>query len=1449
MSNRKKQINKVKLLKNTNFQNLKKMKPFLKNIPTWTKYFVTINTLIIIAIGIGAGVKTFISETQRNPVYKRYVLDSSLAKNTKILNSERNMFAPWKGSERTNINDLTLNCYFETSDGDYIGLYKYEARKDNSGEYVLDERGYRIVTTDEIIVDGRNYNAPNYIEEYGRKHKKILYMICNGPTKFINEYPEIIEPQEWYDFVDWFLTSVSYGPEIHDLENFTLSRGYKEDSPGVITLGGYSNPNREQPEIKFYPDGFYGLSPIYNVYSAYRNSLMVPYTDPNGKSVFSLEELKTDLREIFNDVAHTSEKREDGTPKFSPALIEKIRSEEDRSGKVTNYYKVYVEKYAGLIKKVTDKYPYILTETTESINFVWDQEEEQFNLEVKNSQSCAAAKKNQNLSDEEKNDACWITTLSSDRGISSALIIKALVPDYKFNNIFLRYTAMHEYYHHLTLTYAKKLSKSQVFLGAFNGFSGPSLDETYDLEILNEYFKARNPITRALRAPSGEVKFTVDGQEETDEEIFGSGLNRYNIDTRLFDISKTISGNRGRAFRNWDDLKQLDSQHLTSILLRNAFDNYAGTLNPSIVGNADLEVLDENNQFVLSHESVLADKGFKVHDSYHLEGFTGNKGSVEFLYNVYAKEGLFSVLQDRPSTGKYKYLGDWIYEDLLAEGEPLLDDDDKSLDDLAVIWEGPAWYHWIQSGTDLMDQMRGYIYNWKRSDNSIDRFYIARNVTKFNYINAFKNIILSFPKTIESTQFPQFDNFFPDSTNSLYWTYFIDRNLVTIGGQDRIRITLNTSFYNKGTTYSFDNIHAWPIIGDINGADGTPFWNNAGSFLNTISHDAFHLTPNDSNPSLDNVNTEVINKNLLTQQINNINKNAEEQANQLQQADEETQQEFEARKEAIIEEGKTSITNYLNALGLLFSFVKKDVQISRTTTTTDANGNSITSSETTAEWEQFNTPENQKIMELLKEGYGEYPKWYSQIHYYENSKFIYPLFPNAIGPELSPREYDNSDANSLLYPPEYLRVEKEGINDYVVSVREKNFIDEIGALFSNYTNTYPEILVRDYLQSSYIPSRKHLFPAKYQVEGFENSDFTEATSAKTLFIPKSVYSILFNDELDDEENVVKTKYLVNKDLLMDSLQGAYKPFYTRKIRGVSTDFINKITHFLNDPNSNADIEEYLKITLPNIPFDNPVKLLREITSINRTAITSALTEAMEKKLLMYDKIDLAFQSIFDPRTKGLFSDEGITKYQGYFTDKWIKDKMKAPLYDTSTPEKRSAVNGATDFWNFIKKIQNVGESWINGITRKKSTDTIQMYGYLPNTIANNIKYLVFEDVTTKNKTKVPIFKNIDNLFYLTQAVTKNSAERIHDNGYTSWISAAFVTGNFDNAVLPIGEYKIYFEKIDQTTVEPVFHLKNKKYVVTENGKLLSSSPSFLTYDEVHTGKMSTFYKVRDKFSG
>ena len=1329
---------------------------------------------------------------------------------------------------------------------DYI---KYEARKDSLGQYVLDDRGYKIVTTDEIIVNGEHFNAPNYIEDYGRKHKKILYMICNGPTKFINEYPEIIEPQEWYDFVDWFLSSVSYGPEIHDLENFTLSRGFKEDSPGVITLGGYSNPNREQPVIKFYPDGFYGLSPIYTVYSAYRNSLMVPYTDPNGKSIFSFEELQTDLKEIFSNVARHTEKREDGTPKFSPALIEKIRSKEDKSGKVTNYYKVYVEKYAGLVKKVTDKYPYILTQTTESVNFIWDQEKEEFNLEVKNNQSCSAAKENPNLSDEEKSDACWIATLSSDRGISSALIIKTLAPDYKFNNIFLRYTAMHEYYHHLTLTYAKKLSKNQVFLGAFNGFSGPSLDETYDVDLLNEYFKARNPITRALRTNSGEVKFVVDGQEETDEEIFGPGLNKYNVENKIFDVTRTDKGNRGRAFRNWDDLQNLDSQHLVSILLRNAFDNYAGTLNPSIVGDSDLEVLDENNQFVLSKESVLADKGFRVHDSYHLTGFTGPVANVDSLYNAYAKEGLFSTLQDRPTTGKYKYLGDWIYEDLVPENENLLytgyKTDSRHWNDLAVIIPGIDNINYY---SDLMKHMRGYIYNWQRSDNSIDRFYIARNTNFGN--DDFKNVILSFPKTAAYNRFVQFDNLMSNPERTINWNYFINAIRTTLGGEDRLLITLDSIVKNSdGPDLSFDNIKAWPIIGDLNAENGTPYWNNAGSFLNTVSHDAFHLTDTDPDPSLDNVNTTVINKVLLTEQINNITKNAQEKANELEQADGETTEEFEARKQQIIDEGQTTITNYLNALHLLFSFVNKDVQISRTVTTTDANGNSITRSETTAEWEQLKTPENQEIMESLKKGYGEYPKWYSQIHYYENSQFTYPFSSNAKGPELLPLQYDNADADSLDYPPKYLQIEKGGVNDYINSVRKKNFIEDMGALFSNYTITFPEILVRDFLQSSYIPSRKHLFPAKYHVEGFENGDFTEATSAKTLFVPSSVYSILFNDELDEDGNIVKAKYLVDKDMLMESLRDAYQPFYRRKISEVKDDFIAKIIHFLSDPNSDVNIEEYLETALPNIPFDNPAKVLREITSVDRTAIISALTEAMESKVGDYDTIDLAFQSIFYSETKGLFSDVGITQYQGYFTDKWIKDKMKAPLYDTSTPEKRSAVNGAADFWGFIKKIQDIGKSWINGITRKKSTDTIQMHGYLPNAIARDIKYLVFEDVTTKKKSKVPIFKNVDNLFYLTQAVTKNSAERIKDNGYTSWISAAFVTGNFDNAVLPIGEYEIYFEKTDQTKVEPVFNRIDKEYVVTENGKLLSSSPSFLIYDEAHTGKSSTIYTIRNKFSG
>ena len=124
MSYQEKEMNKQNILKNRNLQKVKKIKFIFKNIPIWGKYLATIGSLGIIAVGIGVGVKTFISVTQRNPVYKRYVLDSNLAKNTQILNSDRNMFAPWSGPQRTNIIDQTLNCYFETSDGDYVGLYK-----------------------------------------------------------------------------------------------------------------------------------------------------------------------------------------------------------------------------------------------------------------------------------------------------------------------------------------------------------------------------------------------------------------------------------------------------------------------------------------------------------------------------------------------------------------------------------------------------------------------------------------------------------------------------------------------------------------------------------------------------------------------------------------------------------------------------------------------------------------------------------------------------------------------------------------------------------------------------------------------------------------------------------------------------------------------------------------------------------------------------------------------------------------------------------------------------------------------------------------------------------------------------------------------------------------------------------------------------------------------------
>lgn len=90
-----------------------------------------------------------------------------------------------------------------------------------------------------------------------------------GPIVFKNEYVESLLPHEFVEYTNWFLKNVSWGPDLLTLRQFKLGRGVKITG-NSITLGQHGG-SKEQTEIEFYPDGFFGSLPMYSTLSGAGN--------------------------------------------------------------------------------------------------------------------------------------------------------------------------------------------------------------------------------------------------------------------------------------------------------------------------------------------------------------------------------------------------------------------------------------------------------------------------------------------------------------------------------------------------------------------------------------------------------------------------------------------------------------------------------------------------------------------------------------------------------------------------------------------------------------------------------------------------------------------------------------------------------------------------------------------------------------------------------------------------------------------------------------------------------------------------------------------------------------------------------------------------------------------------------------------------------------------------
>ncbi|VEU78198.1 hypothetical protein [Mycoplasmopsis columbinasalis] len=199
-------------------------------------------------------------------------------------------------------------------------------------------------------------------------------------------------------------------------------------------------------------------------------------------------------------------------------------------------------------------------------------------------------------------------------------------------------------------------------------------------------------------------------------------------------------------------------------------------------------------------------------------------------------------------------------------------------------------------------------------------------------------------------------------------------------------------------------------------------------------------------------------------------------------------------------------------------------------------------------------------------------------------------------------------------------------------------------------------------------------------------------------------------------------------------------------------------------------------------------------------------------------------------------------------------------------------NRVDAYWQFYIQNQGVGKRNLTKLWRNNDLDAVAMFGYVPTTMKEKIKYLAFKNIKTGEiKTLKVTTDGTDNLFYYKQQ--RRDAERDsslrhtladepykytdlngkHEGiGFTAWVSDYAVMNEYRDRLLTPGEqYYMYFASDAKGTFAYEVDLGNVESV-SENGKTYDQAPTKVTkadesYDEALQGKAILI--VQNQFNG
>ncbi|MBN0919576.1 PDxFFG protein [[Mycoplasma] gypis] len=397
----------------------------------------------------------------------------------------------------------------------------------------------------------------------------------------------------------------------------------------------------------------------------------------------------------------------------------------------------------------------------------------------------------------------------------------------------------------------------------------------------------------------------------------------------------------------------------------------------------------------------------------------------------------------------------------------------------------------------------------------------------------------------------------------------------------------------------------------------------------------------------------------------------------------------------------------------------------------------------------------------------------------------------------------------------------DDVINYILSRIEPQTADK----FTDYIYSIAETLTRDFVQTTYVPSTKdfgdlpnYMTNVNEATTGLDyvvdatSVDWIKSTLLDLNSLNKAVVdsiNVAFKIAYEKEKAVIYQKYQDEVDVLQEAI---------KKTKEQSDREPNNRQYQLNYFNAVSNLQNFL------------AKRSKEYDE----AKAKIFPNGKEFRVRQFNSNQNISSSYF-----GKF----ITKNNGYFKDRWQKEKIGMQLYN----DDRSAVQDETirikDLNDnkitsrpkafFMSQIKNfgVGQRTVSGIFRNKTFDAVALYGYIPTELATKAKFLQFTDVKTGEKEFVSInIAKTNNIFYLERQGDASSKVTLEDLGYTSWLSDYALMAKYRNTLLkPKHSYYVEFADNTKKAIQDV-SMQGFDFLA-ENGKSRDQSPIALVAEK------------------